>query len=75
MNNAINKLLARYLNGEIGDRMWTRLMKTFDFSGMSAHERQAYVRFMNDIADEGSLQLKYVPRTTEMSTILQDIRF
>ncbi|MEQ9104578.1 MAG: hypothetical protein RIE53_07750 [Rhodothermales bacterium] len=75
MNTAFDNLLARYLNGQIGERVWSRLMRTFDFSGMSTHEREAYLRFMNDVAPEGGLQLKYVPRTAELSNILQDIRF
>ncbi len=73
--SAIATLLSRYLTGEIGERVWNRIMKTIDFSGMSLYERRAYVRFMNDMADDGGLQLRAVPQPAEMSSILQDIRF
>lgn len=73
--NKSAQLLSRYLTGEIGERVWNRIMKTIDFAGMSAYERQAYVRFMNDMADDGGLQLRAVPQPAEMSSILQDTRF
>ena len=66
-------LLASYLTGQIGERAWQKLMKTFDATKVTTKERLAYARFMSDFVTEGSVKLN-VPAPEELEELFDNIR-
>ena len=67
-------LLARYMHGDIPDTMWTRLMRLFDADGVTAPERMALARFVNELVAEGLDKSLQVPREEEVKDLLDDTR-
>ena len=53
LNNVQTKsfsmLLARYLQGQIDENTWTKIMRTIDQKGISEVERKAYTRFLSEL--------------------------
>ena len=53
LNNVPTKsfsmLLARYLQGQIDENTWGKIMKTIDQQGISSVERKAYTRFLSEL--------------------------
>ncbi len=72
--SALSVLFSRYLNGDITERAWDKMMKTFDHEGVSAKERMAYARFMTEVIDDSKRDKLNVPAPQEMSDILTDMR-
>ena len=72
--SAFSLLFSRYLNGEITEKVWTKMMKTFDREGISATERMAFARFMSEMVDESGMGKLNVPAPEEMNDILTDMR-
>lgn len=67
-------LLARYMRGEIGDPVWSRLMQLLDASDVTGTERIALARFVNELVDEGGPEALSVPLESEAQDLLQDTR-
>ncbi len=63
-------LLARYVNGEIADRFWRRLMRTFDADEITTEERLALARFVNDLLSERGPRVVNIPRLEETTALL-----
>ncbi len=72
--SSFSALLARYMNGQIAERSWKKLMKTFDLAGVSSLERMAFARFMNEILADGDTDQLNVPKPAEMEELLSEIR-
>lgn len=72
--SSLSALLARYMNGQIAERSWTKLMRTFDLEGISCFERMAFARFMNDVLDDGQSERLNVPKPLEMEELLNDLK-
>ena len=54
--SSFTHLFMRYMDGQIGDRSWKKLMRSFDQGGLTKTEKQAFARFMNEvIADAPSV--------------------
>jgi len=71
---AFSVLFSRYLNGDITERVWKKMMRTFDQEGISATERMAFARFMTEVIDDNKEGRVNVPAPEEMSDILTDMR-
>lgn len=71
---ALSVLFSRYLNGDITERAWRRMMRTFDHEGVSATDRMAFARFMTEVIDESEEGRLNVPAPEEMTDILSDMR-
>jgi len=72
--SAFSLLFSRYINGDITERAWAKLMHTFDKEGLSATERMAYARFMSEMIDESGNGRLNVPSSKEVKDILADLR-
>jgi len=72
--SSFSALLARYMNGQIAERSWKKIMRTFDLAGVSSTERRAFARFMNDMLAEGSTNRLNVPKPVAMEELLSDVR-
>ena len=72
--SSFSALLARYMNGQIAERSWKKLMKTFDLAGVSSLERMAFARFMNEILADGDTDQLNVPKPAEMEELLSETR-
>ena len=71
--SSFSTLFARYVNGQITDKAFNKIMKTFDAIGISQNERIAFARFMNDMIVDGRDKLN-VPQPEEARDILTDMR-
>ena len=71
---AFSVLFSRYINGDITERVWKRMMRTFDHEGITATERMAFARFMTEVIDDEKDGRLNVPAPEEMSAILTDMR-
>lgn len=67
-------LLARYMQGQIGEVVWTKLMRVFDAEGVTSRERMAYARFMSEMLAESEHSSLNIPVGDEMTGILSEIR-
>ncbi len=67
-------LLARYMQGQIGEAVWTKLMRVFDAEGVTSRERMAYARFMSEMLAEREQSSLNIPVGDEMTGILSEIR-
>jgi Ca2+-binding EF-hand superfamily protein len=72
--SALSVLFSRYLNGDITERAWKKMMQTFDQEGVSATERMAFARFMSEVIDETEQTGLNVPKPEEMTDILSGTR-
>ena len=73
-DSALAHLFIRYMEGQITQKSWERLMQNFDHQGMTTMERKAYARFMKDVIDDGMVQSLNVPKPDEMDELLHEIR-
>lgn len=67
-------LLARYMQGQIGEVVWTKLMRVFGAEGVTSRERMAYARFMSEMLAEREQSSLNIPVGDEMTGILSEIR-
>ena len=72
--SAFTSLLMRYMDGQIADRSWKQIMKTFDQGGLSTTERMAFARYMNEVIDDGSSIDLHVPMPEETEELMSQIR-
>jgi len=71
---SFSTLLARYMQGQIADTAWKKLMSAFDAEGVTSPERMAYARFMNEmLSDRGKSSLD-IPVSDEMAGLLKETR-
>ena len=49
-------LFARYIKGEIEERVWSRFLSKLDATDSQPQERMALIAFMNDFLVERSVQ-------------------
>lgn len=73
-SSALPALLARYVNGELPDGFWHRLMLTFDAGEITTAERQALARFVNDLLAEGNPNGINLPKPEETTALLMVTR-
>ncbi len=73
-SSALLMLLARYVDGQIADVSWKKLMRVFDTAGMSSTERLALAKFVNDLFSERRDAAFNVPKLKETRDLLSDIR-
>jgi len=71
---SFSSLLARYMQGEIADTAWKKLMSAFDAEGVTSPERMAYARFMNEMLTERARQSLNIPVSDEMAGFLVETR-
>jgi hypothetical protein len=71
--SSFSMLFARYVNGQINENAFKKMMHTFDSARINRTERLAFARFMNDMISEGRGGLN-VPRPEEAEDILTDMR-
>ncbi len=74
VGSSLSNLLIRYMDGQIAEQSWEKMMHTFDHGGMTAFERMAYARFMNDAIADTAVHSVYVPKPDEMEELLQETR-
>ncbi len=67
-------LLARYVQGDIDNSMWKRLMALLDADGVTEPERMALARFVNDVVSENGPQSLFVPKEEEVKDLLSETR-
>lgn len=67
-------LLARYVQGDINDSMWKRLMTLLDADGVTEPERMALARFVNEVVAENGQKSLFVPREEEVKDLLSETR-
>ncbi len=72
--SSLTYLLIRYMDGQIAEQSWEKMMQTFDHGDMTTFERMAYARFMNDVIADTAVNALYVPKPDELEEILQEIR-
>lgn len=72
--SAFPVLLAHYMHGDINDSMWSRLMGLFDADGVTAPERMAFARFVNDLVAEAGEKSLYLPKEEEVKDLLSETR-
>jgi len=70
---SFSTLFARYVSGQITEKAFNNIMRTFDAIGISRNERIAFARFMNDMIVDGRATLN-VPQPEEATDILTDMR-
>ena len=70
----LENLLVRYMNGQIADQSWDRMMETFDHEGVTTFERLAYARFMNELISDAGPERLHVPMPKEMEELLVEVR-
>ncbi len=71
---SLSILFARYVRGEIGDSIWSRLMHLLDDDDVTSNERLALARFVNEVVAEGGPSSLFVPMEDEARALLGDIR-
>lgn len=71
---SLSLLFARYVRGEIGDTIWSRLMQLLDDDDVTRTERLALARFVNEVVAEGGPAALLVPMEDEARALLGDIR-
>ncbi len=71
---AFASLFVRFMNGEIGDASWTRLMQIFDAGPATPEEREAFATFFSELLQEADTRDDSVPEEAEMEGLLQEIR-
>ena len=71
--SSLSTLFARYIDGQINEQSWKKMMRTFDLEGITNFERLAFARFMNEVISEGSDAVN-VPQPEEMEEILTTMR-
>ena len=72
--SSFENLFLRYVNGQIADRSWHRMMETFDHEGVTVFERMAFARFVTEVIDDlGSDELR-IPGPDEMEELLIETR-
>ena len=74
VGSSFTDLLLRYMDGQIADRSWDKIMKTIDQEGLTTTERMAFARFMNEVIDDASSVALHVPGPSEMKELLSEIR-
>jgi len=74
IQTSFSSLLARYMQGQIAESAWTKLMTAFDAEGVTSTERMAYARFMNDMLTERARFALNIPADDEISGILMETR-
>ncbi len=72
--SSLTNLLIRYMDGQIAEQSWEKMMQTFDNGDMTTFERMAYARFMNDVIADTAANALYVPRPDELEELLQETR-
>jgi len=73
-SSALLMLLARYVNGQIADISWKKLMHVFDRAEMTSPERLALARFVNDLLAERRDNSINVPKLKETRALLKETR-
>ena len=71
---SFSHLLARYMNGQIAETAWKKLMGVFDAEGVTSDERMAYARFMNELLAERQKSAVSIPARDEMTDLLAHVR-
>ena len=71
---SFSSLLARYMQGQIAETAWKKLMSAFDAEGVTSPERMAYARFMNEMLTERAKSNLNIPVGDEMAGLLIETR-
>ena len=74
VESSFTNLLLRYMDGQIADRSWDKIMKTIDQEGLTTKERMAFARFMNEVIEEAPSVALHVPKPAEMEDLLSEVR-
>lgn len=71
---SFSALLARYMQGQIGESAWRKLMTVFDAEGVTSRERMAFARFINEMLAERETIFSNIPSSDEVTGLLTAIR-
>jgi len=74
IGSSFTNLLLHYMDGQITDRSWDKIMKTVDQEGLTRKERMAFARFMNERIEDPSSDSLHVPGPAELEQLLSEIR-
>ena len=72
--SSLSILFTRYLNGDINESAWRRMMSTLDREGISPKERMALARFITEAIDERKPGRLNLPGPEELDELLTDLR-
>jgi len=71
---ALSMLFSRYLNGDIHEGAWRKMMRTLDDESLQPNERIAFARYMNEMIAESQRDGFNIPAPEEVREILSASR-
>jgi hypothetical protein len=73
-SSSLSMLLNLYMQGQISEQLWQRMMRLFDDEATSKTERMALVRYVRDVVSEDGSDSQYMPRAKDLSEVLSHVR-
>ncbi len=70
----MSMLLNLYMQGQISEQLWQRMMRLFDHEATSKTERMALVRYVSDMVSEDASDSLHMPLATDLAEVLSHVR-
>jgi hypothetical protein len=73
-NSSLTMLFNLYMQGQISERVWKRMMRLMDSKKATKTERMALARYVRDVMEETGAASLNMPRVTELGDMLTHVR-
>ncbi len=73
-NSSLTMLFNLYMQGQISEKVWKRMMRLMDSKKATKTERMALARYVRDVMEETGAASLNMPRVTELGDMLTHVR-
>ena len=73
-NSSLTMLFNLYMQGQISERVWKRMMRLMDSKKATKTERMALARYVRDVMEETGTASLNMPRVNELGDMLMHVR-
>ncbi|MFT4603368.1 MAG: hypothetical protein ACI9W4_000082 [Rhodothermales bacterium] len=73
-SSSLAMLFNLYMQGQISERVWKRMMRLMDSAKTTKTERMALARYVRDVCEETGAASLNMPRVKELGDMLTHVR-